>query len=79
MNDKISKLNEAIKNAQDETIKGLLKDALKVEEKRLEQKNKERRYWARQKLILQKAEKAGIKVSEQEIDVEVEKMVKKSK
>jgi hypothetical protein len=36
-------------------------------------KEKERRYWTKQKLILRKAAAAGITVSEAEIDAELKK------
>jgi len=70
---KIKQLNDAIASEKNEIVKSLLNDALKAELKKVDVKMKERKYWIKQKLMLAKAEKANIKVSEQEIDVEYKK------
>jgi hypothetical protein len=70
---KIKQLNDAIASEKNEIVKSLLNDALKNELKKVDVKMKERKYWIKQKLMLAKAEKSGIKVSEQEIDVEYKK------
>jgi hypothetical protein len=70
---KIKQLTDAIASEKNELVKSLLNDALKNELKKVDVKMKERKYWIKQKLMLTKAEKANIKVSEQEIDVEYKK------
>ena len=70
---KIKQLNDAIAAEKNEIVKSLLNDALKAEIKKADVKIKERKYWIRQKLMLAKAEKANIKVSEEEINIEYKK------
>lgn len=43
-------------------------EAMRAYAKREEQKSKERRYWARQAIMLRKADAAGITVSEEEVN-----------
>lgn len=43
----------------------------KLVARELDRKAKERRYWAEQKLMLQKAKVAGITVTDEEIDAEL--------
>jgi methanogenic corrinoid protein MtbC1 len=74
MLNKIDALKDTIANAKDATVKQFLQEKLDDEVKKLATKEKERKYWIKQKLMLHKAEKQGIKVTEEEINAEYNKL-----
>jgi hypothetical protein len=73
MSNKINELKNAIASTNDKTIKQLLNDALNVELKNVDKKTNERKYWLRQKLLMQRAIDAGIIVSNDDVDIEYKK------
>lgn len=70
-NEKVEKVS--VSKEEIEELKKLREMKQEMDKKKEKQKLTWKRHWAKQKLLCQKAEAAGLKVTEAEIDEEIKK------